>query len=86
MQVTTITKPTAEQVKQIRAIAKRFGIKGCRQGNFFSHVGSQFDRIENGGAVIDAFKSAGFHVDCEDMQRKLIANGIFSSFMVAAAA
>lgn len=86
MQVTAITKPTAEQIKQIRAIAKRFGIKGCRQGRFFAHVGSQFVRHENGAAVIDAFKAAGFHIDCEDMQRKLIANGLFSSFMVAALA
>lgn len=80
----TIKQPSKTQMNQLRAIAKAHGIKGCKMGRFFAHVGKQTASIENGHAILDALVAEGFHVDGLDTCRQLADKGLLDVVMVAA--
>lgn len=81
-----LLKPTKEQVKQIRAIAKVHGVKGCKQPLHAVHVGRQTVRLDSkvAAALVTDLEASGFYV--EECGKKLIAKGLADSFMVHKAA
>lgn len=80
-----ILKATPAHATEVRAIAKTFGIKGCKLGTRTVHVGRQCDRItkETAHAFMDAVKAAGYHIDGENTSRELADKGLFDVVMVA---
>ena len=77
--------PTNEQASEIRKVAKSFGVKKCRKSAHYIYVGSQIARLEASIAhkMMDAFKSAGYLIDCEKTCRELADKGLFDVCMVA---
>lgn len=77
--------PTNEQASEVRKIAKSFGIKKCKKSAHYIYAGSQIERVDGSIAhkMMDAFKAAGYLIDCEKTCRELADKGLFDVCMVA---
>lgn len=77
--------PTNEQASEVRKIAKSFGVKKCRKSAHYIYAGSQIERVTTQTAhkMMDAFKAAGYLIDCETTCRELADKGLFDVCMVA---
>ncbi len=81
----TILKATTKHTTEVREIAKQYGIKGCKLGTNFVHVGKQGNRIGSQVAhqFMDAVKRAGYYIDGEDTVRELADKELFDTALVA---
>lgn len=75
---------TQDHVKEIRAIAKKFGITHCKKGLHCVMVGRQMNPVSTSEALafMEAVKQSGYYVDGEDTCIELADKGLSDTFML----